>query len=144
MESNLPFRTDGVYVTKINPEEEFPDHKPTKLGSMWKIAQGKREFDYYRILYFKEKFISLNNTYPKIYEADFKTMEGELIMIVDSCKLSIYKSFENIEISNSGFSMSNEKLSISGNFTTPLVQVSINIKSSDETENFKMRFIPWI
>lgn len=144
MEKQLPFRIDGVYVKKINPEEEFSNYKPTKLKSMWKIAQGKKEYDYYRILYFKEKYVSPNEKKTIEYEADLTTMHGELIMIVDSSRSSTYRSFDFVEIHDDGFSMSNDEIYVSGNFKKPLVRVSIYIKNSGETENFTMRFIPWL
>ena len=38
-----PFRTDGIYVRKTNPETDLTNYSPpTKLTSIWKLAIGEK------------------------------------------------------------------------------------------------------
>lgn len=138
----LPFRIDGVYAKK--EDEEFSNEKQsTKLGSMWKIAQGKREYDNYHILCFKKEYSSNKDSLPK-FNADFSTMHGELFMIVDDAKTSFRPSFDKVEIHVNSFKLENNDLIISGGFDDVVGRVTIKVKSTGETDTLKMRFIPFI
>lgn len=140
--SILPFRIDGVYAMK--EDEEFSNEKQsTKLGSMWKIAQGKREYDNYHILWFKKEYSINKDSLPE-FNAHFATMHGELFMIVDDAKTSFRPCFKKVEIHGSSFKLEDKDLIISGGFDDVIGRVTIKVKSTGETDTLKMRFIPFI
>ena len=142
-----PFKTKGIYARKINPEKEFINYKPTKLGNMWKVAIGEKEEPIYEIIWFSEKYsISINDNEEKQYCADYSKMIGEILGLADWHKKRSCRHAEYIDvfIDEKYFEFGDDDLLFSGNISDDILYLTITNIKTEEFVSEILRYIPWI
>jgi hypothetical protein len=147
---NPPFKTQGIYVRRINPEIELTNYKSSKLDQIWKVATGRKEGDYYTIINFKEKLDlskGLITTPIKYYNAGYSLMEGELLDLVDYFKKkpSSYCEYKNVFYRDSYVRFEEDSLIYTCVFDKDLFTLEIvNRDIGKSAPKARFRYIPWI
>jgi len=140
-----PFKINGIYAIKINPEEKFSNYKPTKLGNMWKAAIGDKEEACYEVLSFTKNYnYSKDNSEENEYCADYSNIMGEIFSIADSPRNYHCAKYINVEFNENSFVFGDDKLSFSGRFFEDTLRLHIKNIKTGETISQKLRFIPEI
>ena len=81
-----PFKIEGIYARKMNPEKELVNYKQTKLGNIFNAAIGKKEEAFYSIVSFKElyqKFTFKDDSKEKQFCAEYTFSTGEIFSLAD-------------------------------------------------------------
>lgn len=149
MTEKVPFKTNGVYVYKLNPEIDLLNYKQTtKIGLMWKTAKGERDIkDFFHILNFFPELS--DHDYNKIigYDVRFDTTCGDIFEIVDKYKeIYLYrKPCDNLCIMDSKVTFRRDSIEYYGSFIDDFIFLKVKMQDSTLKERtLKMRFIPWL
>lgn len=145
---NSTFKLNGIYARKIDPKKELTNYNPTKLGSIWKAASGKKEKEFYEII----QFIKIHNPKYKFENTtnicvDYSNMYGDIFELTDGRKskgCSKYSKYKNLELDTDRFKFGNETINFSGVINEDLLYLYINHNETGDTISHVLRFIPWI
>ena len=140
------FKTKGIYARKINPEEEFSNYQPTKLGSMWKVAIGEKEEPFYDIVSFYERSsLSRKSTTACQYCADNYIVKGEIFGIADwHKKRGCYNAqFENVLIGDNYAEFGNDEFLFNCKVIDDFLYLDITNKKTGDSDTDIYRYIPW-
>lgn len=142
-----PFKTEGIYARKINPEKELTNFKSTRFGSMWKAAIGKKEEAFYEIIWFSENDSLTNEVSEENkYCAGYSCMSGEIFRLADWHKNRgcVYAKYKNVVFDEKRVEFSDGNVEFKGFFKNDIFSLFITDRDSLEDFIEKYRYIPWI
>jgi hypothetical protein len=144
-----PFRTDGIYVRKTNPETDLINYTPpTKLGSIWKIAIGENNDPIYDLIRFvKEVDYDSNGNKSIGFSVDCICISGELLDLVDRYKGRKISGSNYINLSyiydKVLFENNDRSVRFIGECIENLINFDIRHSNNKDVHQQTYRFIPW-